>query len=262
MNNFRKTSISLGKIIILVFLALLLVKAFLSEDIIQLTIGFFILIFIALPTIFLFYFKKYILNKYPKMIIIWKIVRFIYILSVIFVIIMMVWGYFRLEVKEKTQNIIDFINSKKITMDDVLGVNLPPMPDKSINDSTVAGIDVNGNYIRDDVELAIFEKYPESTKIRAAQLQYAQALQLELTQVINKETYVSIMQKEDLAYFCLGLSSEDRSLSTLEKSEKVVMDMVINNDLRVEKKKSNFDNYMTGYSLPPVDGCDIKDISL
>ncbi len=58
------------------------------------------------------------------------------------------------------------------------GKHLPLTPNKEENDATVAGIDNNGNGIRDDVELAIFAKYPNSAKIRAAELQYAMALQL------------------------------------------------------------------------------------
>ena len=53
-----------------------------------------------------------------------------------------------------------------------MGTNLPPQPYEPENDATVAGLDKNNNGIRDDVELAIFAKYPKSAKIRAAELQY------------------------------------------------------------------------------------------
>lgn len=258
MNTFKTTAISLGKIFVLTVLALLLSRAFINGTKIQLVIGFFILIFIALPTIFIFYFKNNLLKKFPKIAIVWKIFRVIYVLSIIFLITMMIWGTYRLNEKEKTQNAIDFINSKKITMDDVLGKNLPPMPDKNINDSTIAGIDSNNNYIRDDVELAIFEKYPDSLKMRAAELQYAQALQLELTQVFNTETFVKVMQKEDLAYFCLGFSNEDKSLAALNKKEKEIIDTILNTDLRIKKHLYISTNYITGYASSDEDECNIN----
>ncbi len=58
---------------------------------------------------------------------------------------------------------------------------LPPMPDKTLNDSTLLGIDVNNNGVRDDVErLIIIEesKNPNFPKIHTAlSLQYAWAWQ-------------------------------------------------------------------------------------
>ena len=92
-------------------------------------------------------------------------------------------GFYRMYQKNKTDEIISRINNTKITINDVMGENLPPKPEQILNDSTVAGLDVNNNKIRDDVELVIFERYPNSAKIRAGMLQYAQALQLQLTEV-------------------------------------------------------------------------------
>jgi hypothetical protein len=43
----------------------------------------------------------------------------------------------------------------------VNGYTLPPEPDKTVNDSTLLGIDVNGNGVRDDVERWIYEKYKD-----------------------------------------------------------------------------------------------------
>ena len=87
--------------------------------------------------------------------------------------------------EEKTAEAVAQIHAQKITLADVMGTTLPPAPDQAENDATVAGIDKNNNGIRDDVELAIFKKYPNSAKIRAAELQYAMALQLMLTKVTN-----------------------------------------------------------------------------
>ena len=45
------------------------------------------------------------------------------------------------------------------------GHSLPPEPDKAVNDSTLLGIDVNGNGVRDDVERWIYEKYKDKHPI-------------------------------------------------------------------------------------------------
>ena len=96
------------------------------------------------------------------------------------------------------------IHATKLTMDDVIGKNLPPKPGTEA-DKTVAGIDANKNGIRDDVELAIFKEYPNSAKTRAVLLQYALALQMEAVQtIVNKETVIATIQEEDRADICIA----------------------------------------------------------
>jgi len=45
------------------------------------------------------------------------------------------------------------------------GYILPPEPDETLNNSTLLGIDVNGNGVRDDVERNVIETYKEPIKI-------------------------------------------------------------------------------------------------
>jgi len=45
------------------------------------------------------------------------------------------------------------------------GHRLPPMPDKTLNDSTLLGIDSNNNGVRDDVEIWIYETYKDKHPI-------------------------------------------------------------------------------------------------
>ncbi len=45
------------------------------------------------------------------------------------------------------------------------GHNLPPEPDKAVNDSTLLGIDINNNGVRDDVERWIYEEYKDKHPI-------------------------------------------------------------------------------------------------
>ena len=48
---------------------------------------------------------------------------------------------------------------------EIHGHRLPPKPDETINNSTLLGIDVNGNGVRDDVERWIYEKYEDKHPI-------------------------------------------------------------------------------------------------
>jgi len=262
MEIFKKSAVSLGKILFLTALAYLSLWILFAQNQIQLAIGFFIIVFITIPTIFIFFFKNNFLAKYPKMAILWKIYRVFYIIFIILVAIGLALGQYKAFKDGETQKTIDFINSKKITLDDVMGKNLPPKPDQTLNDSTIAGIDANNNYIRDDVELAIFEKYPNSAKIRAAELQYAQALQLELTQVYNSQIYIRVLQKEDLAYFCLGNTIEAKTIKEvsdlLDLKDEEINDFVLNTDLRLNKQSNNFEKYMRGYASPKEKECDIE----
>jgi len=228
----------------------------------------FTLIFIIFPITFIVFFKNRFIQKHPGFIKPWKILRIIWAIIIILVIALLAFGYFRLLEKNKTAAAIEFINSQKITLDDVMGKNLPPEPDQKLNNSTIAGIDADKNNIRDDVELAIFTKYPDSAKIRAAELQYAQALQLELTQVFNSDTLVSILQKEDLAYQCLGstimkksLSAKD-ALAALDQKDKEVTDLILNTDLRKKQYSDEYDKYMTGYASLSGPECNIDLSSL
>jgi len=257
-NIFLKSLISLGKILFLFVLAYLFIGLFFAQNTIQLIIGFFVVIFITLPTIFLFFFKDKFMEKHPKFVICWKIYRVFYVIFIVLYAGFWIFGTWHLNEVAKTQRTIDFINSKKITLDDVMGKNLPPQPDQKLNDSTISGIDANKNYIRDDVELAIFKEYPNSAKIRAAELQYAQALQLELTQVDSSETLISTIRKEDSAYNCLGDSETNLSLSALNGKEKKLDNIILNTDLRKNKKLDDFKKYMTSYSLPKIENCDLE----
>ena len=105
---------------------------------------------------------------------------------------------------DKTNEQVAKIHNTKLTMDDVMGKNLPSDPGAEA-DKTIAGIDANKNGIRDDVELAIFKQYPDSAKTRAVLLQYALALQMEAIQpVVNKETVTEVVREQSRAYSCVG----------------------------------------------------------
>lgn len=107
---------------------------------------------------------------------------------------------------DKTNKQVEIIHSTKITMADVMGDNLPPDPGEEA-DKTIAGVDVNKNGIRDDVELAIFREYPNSAKTRAALLQYARAHSMTLQQpFMNNEVATEISREISRGSYCIGES--------------------------------------------------------
>lgn len=183
-------------------------------------------------------------------------VKILVIIVILVLVGLFFLGYFRANDKTRTAEAISKINSTKITLADVMGENLPPKPDQKLNDSTIAGIDANKNTIRDDVELAIFEKYPNSAKIRAAMLQYAQALQLELTEVFNSETLVATVQKEELSYGCL-INSKVK----MDDSQEEMQNLIVNTDLR-KKRMSDIFEYLTSHGYKEGPKCDIDLSSL
>jgi len=105
--------------------------------------------------------------------------------------------------QDKTKAVVEKIHNTKLALADVLGDNLPPVPENP--DATVVGVDTNKNGIRDDVELAIFAEYPNSARTRAVLLQYALALQMEVTQeLVNTGTVIAVAQDRSRASKCIG----------------------------------------------------------
>lgn len=175
--------------------------------------------------------------------------------------------------QRKSQEVIKKIQSQKLTIADVLGQNLPPEPNALLRDNTVEGIDVNENEIRDDVELAIFRLHPDSARIRAAELQYAMALQNELSNVFNSETLVATMQEEGRSSLCIkntvparsALDSSTTIVSNLDLIEariNEVENLVINTETRKLKQEEIYKRYMTSYGGNEKENCDIDLMAL
>ena len=89
--------------------------------------------------------------------------------------------------------------------EEVNGYRLPPEPDEQLNNSTLLGIDSNGNGVRDDVErLIIIEeaKNPHFPKIQTAiSLQYAWAWQkVIINPTLQNKKYL------DKYFFCVTIN--------------------------------------------------------
>jgi len=195
--------------------------------------------------------KKYTLKK-----VLWWIA-----LSVLFLFLfLLIVGLVHTNSVDKTKKAVDTIHSTKLTLDDVTGKNLPPDPGVEA-DITVQGIDANKNNIRDDVELAIFKEYPNSAKTRAVLLQYALALQMEMTQdLVNTETVTAVAEKGSRAYLCIGEVFSRDNFDKYKKEVSGLRDFVelkqLNTDIR-EKTKKDFYKFLTSGSIPSDNFCDI-----
>ena len=148
--------------------------------------------------------------------------------------------------RERTEETIAELATIQLTMEDVTGEKLPPPVFPEYRDTTVEGIDANKNHIRDDVEHAIFERYPDDTTTRAAQLQYAMAMQLYFTHVFNGETMSAVGNFETRAKFCVWglvpepwpgvdiLSLTEEELSELQKlsTERYVQERILTDEVK------------------------------
>lgn len=135
---------------------------------------------------------------------IFHIIKWIFLVILFAFIILVIVRFFHyFDVKKNNEQILK-IHSTKISMADVTGENLPVEPGDNA-DKTIQGIDSNKNGIRDDVEIAIFEEYPNSMKTRAVLLQYALALQMMVNQpFVNEEIATEVIREEDRANTCLS----------------------------------------------------------
>ncbi len=183
---------------------------------------------------------------------IWRIIRIPFYIILALYIGLVIYRIPVAQERLKTQEVVKKIQAQRITLADVMSQNLPPAPDSTLNNSTVEGIDANNNGIRDDVELAIFKLHPGSAKIRAAELQYAMALQNEFVNVFNSETLVAVIRQEGRASVCI---LDSKITNDLE-------DLVFNTSIRKNFRNDLFKKFMTSFALPNSNYCDIDPKSL
>jgi len=191
---------------------------------------------------------------------VWNIVKKVIVWGIlIFIFAMLLRLPFYLQNKKTAEQVVK-IHATKLTLDDVMGKNLPPDPGAEA-DKTVVGVDANRNGIRDDVELAIFKEYPKSAKTRAVLLQYALALQMEMTlPILNRETATAVVEDtESRADICIwSLSSRndmDKFTADIEKYRDFVKKQQVNTEKR-KKYTQNFYKYVGSYTSSN-DSCDI-----
>ncbi len=133
------------------------------------------------------------------------------------------------------------------------GHTLPPMPDKTLNDSTLLGIDSNNNGVRDDVEIWIYETYKDKHPIHidiAMQAGRAYKLVLETPEkareihetVVNAPLYCAWYYQHDAEEFGDPLIVDER------------VDAPVKSQYFNTKERSNvyweYDTLLSGGSYP------------
>ncbi|MFA4975820.1 MAG: hypothetical protein WC839_00795 [Candidatus Paceibacterota bacterium] len=175
---------------------------------------------------------------------IFKIIMWVFFILCGLFLILVIYRFFYLNNQEKIDAQVIKIHNTKLTVDDVLGKNLPSDPGAQA-DATVQGIDANNNGIRDDVELAVFKEYPDSAKTRAVLLQYALALQMEVIQpMINTITATEVVREQSKGFQCIGstiINSE--SQQAFEKLNNLV-DFVKNKQFNTKERKNSRINFL------------------
>lgn len=118
------------------------------------------------------------------------------------------------------------------------GITVPPEPAPSINNATLAGVDVNGNGVRDDVDRAIAVLYGGKEKLPAGFL-IAKSGQLILTK--NNITSVDVD-----SYSCAKLNLS-------EVSSQALHNLIFNTTARQAAYKKTLPR--AGANLPEFEGC-------
>jgi len=77
---------------------------------------------------------------------------------------------------------------------EVNGHRLPPEPDPKVNNSTLLGVDVNHNGVRDDVERWIYKTYKHPIE-RGIMLQNANRLQTQISNISKAHDYAKLSDK-------------------------------------------------------------------
>lgn len=167
-------------------------------------------------------------------------------------ILLVIYRAFVLQGEENTEKQVAKIHATKLSLDDVMGKNLPPSPKNP--DATVQGVDANKNGIRDDVELAIFKEYPNSAKTRAVLLQYALVLQMQMTlPIVNKKIVTATVEdNESRVQVCLwNLSSRSdmkKFLADMEKYDSFIKGLQLNTEQRKKYLHDLFESNLGSFS--------------
>lgn len=187
--------------------------------------------------------------------IVWRYGRWVLLLVVVGFMALVVVRIPVVMQQKDTAATVAAIHAQRLTLSDVDGSNLPPEPSKDEVDATVAGVDANENGIRDDVELALFKKYPDDIALRAAALQYAMSEQQMLTQVINQDTWIAAAQMVSRGTACIfSVFNGAPKRATAELS--YLQSLIVNTQGR-EESKNNAYKFTTSYADVDSASCDL-----
>lgn len=89
------------------------------------------------------------------------------------------------------------------------------MPNEKLNNKTIAGIDSDGDGIRDDIQRWINETYSDQPQIKMSMRQMAMGKQLELLSVADRTQSIAASKKYLLGMDCLGIFVSTDAMSSL-----------------------------------------------
>ena len=159
----------------------------------------------------------------------------------------------QVNIKAKIDNLV----SDTLMLDiywEVNGYRLPPEPDKTLNDSTLLGIDSNNNGVRDDVERWIYETYKDKHPIHIdiamqAARAYRKILETperarEIYSIVDKASYCELYYKLNAKYF------NEPILVTEEINSRYFKYEIYFNTQDRKDKYIQYDTLLSGYSYP------------
>ena len=168
-----------------------------------------------------------------------KILKWAFLILLALFIVLVIIRAFHFYNQDKIDAQVAKIHATKLTLDDVMGKNLPPDPG-SLADATVQGIDANNNGIRDDVELAVFKEYPNSAKTRAVLLQYALALQMEVIQpMVNTVTATEVIREQSRGFECIGEIVSRENSQKFDEETDILIKFIENRQFNTEERKND-----------------------
>lgn len=168
-----------------------------------------------------------------------KILKWAFLILLGLFIILVIGRWIYLDNQAKTDEQVIKIHNTKLTLDDVMGKNLPSDPG-ALADATVQGVDANQNGIRDDVELAVFKEYPNSAKTRAVLLQYALALQMEVIQpMVNTVTATEVIREQSRGFECIGEIVSRENSQKFDEETDILIKFIENRQFNTEERKND-----------------------
>lgn len=163
-------------------------------------------------------------------------------------------------VKAKLNTVTSDAVSLNITWT-VNGHTLPPEPDKTVNDSTLLGIDSNNDGVRDDIERKVYATYPKAIQ-RAVMMQAFRAKQKMLADpdmVDNAKVWEKRVTKYIDCTRYLYMYKKQARISRKEAS--LISEWQFNNKARV-KTYIDYNKALSGgvYSInkPKLEDCDFN----
>ncbi len=129
---------------------------------------------------------------------------------------------------------------------------IPPMPDKEVNDSTLLGVDVDGDGVRDDVELWINSNVSESPEERKAFKQMFKASQQALINAENRELSrkISNLLGEALSCAFAQGGKGDANFNRVNRLRKSFKSQILNTRIRIQAN-IKFNDQLAGTGTPP-----------